>query len=1065
MLNEFEIVRKTNLILKIILILFAIIFFKNWHLTVIERKTKIIESQKPKKRVILQKANRGEVFDRYGNPIAINRTKYNATIYYSHIKHIPRIKFYFENGKKIKKYERREYIKKLSSFLAKELKLDSERIEDLIDSKASLMPHIPFIIKESISEKEYYRLKILEKDFPGIYAERTSERHYPLKKNLSEIVGFMGAINHEEYLNIAKETEKLNKMVIAYQNNEDIDFENYKEIEDVEKRLNQLNSLSYGINDLIGKSGIEKKFEENLKGFHQKKTFLVDIQGNFLKELEPKIKPKAGKSLKLSIISDLQKFCENILQEEEFYRDGLSKAYNKKKKCRESLKQPFFKGGSIVVMDPNTSDVYALATYPTFDPNDFIPSSNQNIKEIKQKNISKWLETYVHIGNIFDGKDLLLRERNEINFEKKELTFENYLEMILSEESNIIQGLNKIQNLSNAIKLQEDIENLIFHTKALPIDIMNHIFLQNNKNYKLDESLLLNLEKQDLKESKNRIVNFLSNISDNRDKLFTLDILRLFVYSPAFSDALIEKTKHISISKYYEISKSAHRIRDILKKEIKNLFSENNFLNWKEKNFKNYILEKRKIEKEKKIFSKPYIDYLNEKENELFNEFWDKNKNILLCALFFQPISFEEDFSKYFDFIKSINTTIFENDFEFLKNELNFLKFEDSISFIKTTRTFNELDRKLLYNYPRIRTSKEGKLEKHLAAAFYPRNGFGYTKSCAINNSFPIGSLFKLIPAYTALKERYFYLKENNLNLNNLNPLTMIDTVYFDYKIKNGSLIVGKTLDNKPYPRIYKKGRLPKSTHFDNGKISMIEALECSSNPYFSILSTDCISTPYSLIYESKNFNLGSKTGIDLPNENKGNLPEDILFDRTSLYSFAIGQHSLVVTPIQAAVMLSAIANKGIVYKPKLLLDVKAEIINKIFMPDKIRTILLEGMDKVVCGEKGSARASIQKKLRQNKDLRNKYIENHHKFVGKTSTAEFMYHLNMNPSAKAEKYKNIWFGAISFKDNNYNTKKELWDNPELVVVVQLNFGSSGKDASSLAFQIIEKYRELVKEYF
>ena len=44
-------------------------------------------------------------------------------------------------------------------------------IEDTIHGKASLFPHTPFILKEDLSEKEYYRLKLMEKDWVGIRTE------------------------------------------------------------------------------------------------------------------------------------------------------------------------------------------------------------------------------------------------------------------------------------------------------------------------------------------------------------------------------------------------------------------------------------------------------------------------------------------------------------------------------------------------------------------------------------------------------------------------------------------------------------------------------------------------------------------------------------------------------------------------------------------------------------------------------------------------------------------------------------------------------------------------------
>src|SRR5207244_225236 len=101
--------------------------------------------------------------------------------------------------KKVKKYKRKEYICSLAKLLAKELQLDPERLEDLIFSKAALYYHRPFVIKDELSEKEYYRLKMLEKQWLGIQVQNLPKRIYPLGKVGADIIGYMGAINQQEY--------------------------------------------------------------------------------------------------------------------------------------------------------------------------------------------------------------------------------------------------------------------------------------------------------------------------------------------------------------------------------------------------------------------------------------------------------------------------------------------------------------------------------------------------------------------------------------------------------------------------------------------------------------------------------------------------------------------------------------------------------------------------------------------------------------------------------------------------------------------------------------------------
>ena len=82
-------------------------------------------------------------------------------------------------------------------------------------------------------------------------------------------------------------------------------------------------------------------------------------------------------------------------------------------------------------------------------------------------------------------------------------------------------------------------------------------------------------------------------------------------------------------------------------------------------------------------------------------------------------------------------------------------------------------------------------------------------------------------------------------------------------------------------------------------------------------------------------------------------------------------------------------------------------------------------------------------------------------FIGKTSTAEITENPYMYPSSKAEMYKHIWFGGISFC--KHETREQTWDDPELVVIVFLRFGDAGKEAAPLAFKMVKKFKELQKE--
>jgi cell division protein FtsI/penicillin-binding protein 2 len=1088
---------KTNFVLKIIIFIFLFILFRVWHLTFIQKEELTKTAKHPQRRSIIEHANRGTIYDRYGKPIALNRIRYNAAIYYTHIKQIPSIRWKKnENNRKVKTYPKKEYINKLSHVLAEELEMDPILVEDLIYSRASLLPHAPFVIKENISEKQYYRLRMLEKKYTGLHAELSSERYYPHKSVGSDILGYLGSINRCEYMKIAKEIAILENYKKEAENGAPPPLiQGYANEEDLYNRLSQLKEMAYTINDLVGKCGIEESYEEKLRGYYGKKIFEVDFNGKFLKELPSSKRSVAGENITTTISLELQEYAEALLAEDEKCRDGASKVYDSSKKVSVEQKQPLIKGGAIVAMEPNTGEILALASYPRFDPNDFIPSSNITIKKQKQKNINKWLETSEHIANIWDNKTPITRElysakKRSFHYEKNNLSWDYFLSLILPSNKDMYNLILKMGNIKNAIALQEDIEELMFllqqkeASKIFDIifpEMEGHVISHKNIVAEENEELFNNLAHHNVRitEIKSNILKHLSSIKNNKDKLFIIDLCKTVVNSPSFSDNIIEKIGYVKISDYWDISKAFINIEEIVESKIHQIYKNTTFKRWREKHQKSYLLQKRKKEKKDKVFAKPYLDYIEEVENKKFKSFWKKYRLSFLSYIFSNDKILPNN-AKTSNYYQYLSSDTFYNElhhltyYSYLKEALSSYDDTTLVDLIRTVRSYKELDRKLFCIYPFLRKNNNIQLEKHLASSFYPITGNGYGRSYAFRQNAPLGSTFKLVTSYAALKQRYHDLSQTNVNDTTLNPFVMIDQIRWDNRAsKKGGIVVGYNINNKPYPLYYKKGRLPKSSYPNIGLIDLPSALETSSNPYFAILAGDYLTAPEDLLSATRDFSFGTTTHLPIIGEIKGNLPNDLNTNRTGLYSFAIGQHSLVVTPVQVAVMLSSIANGGYILQPQLLQtsdDSEIKIQSTIFMPSSIRNMLLDGMHRVMIGVKGHARPSVIRKLWQNKDLKKLYNSLKHQLIGKTSTAEIMYNPDVTPSSQAKKYKHLWFTAITFKNDPsiYNLedmpKSKLWQNPELIIVVYLQFGDAGKEAAPIAAQIAQKYRDITQKY-
>jgi len=103
--------------------------------------------------------------------------------------------------------------------------------------------------------------------------------------------------------------------------------------------------------DAKGREGLEATFDEQLTGKPGQLTVNVDAQGRKAPE-QVTVPPEAGYNVITTLDLKIQKVCEKALAE------GA-------------------KRGAIVVMDPNTGDILAMASWPTFDPNQFIPAPTE----------------------------------------------------------------------------------------------------------------------------------------------------------------------------------------------------------------------------------------------------------------------------------------------------------------------------------------------------------------------------------------------------------------------------------------------------------------------------------------------------------------------------------------------------------------------------------------------------------------------------------------------------------------------------------------------------------------
>ncbi|HSX12462.1 MAG TPA: hypothetical protein VLF61_03135, partial [Rhabdochlamydiaceae bacterium] len=809
-----------------------------WYLTVLERDVELQNASRPQRRSSIQRVERATIRDRFNLPLATNKIQYNAAVCYAQIRQIPTSLWQKENGKPCKIFARKLHVEKLSELLAKELSMDPVVIEDMIHGKASLLPHTPFVLKEDIPEAVYYRLKMAEKDWLGLQMERSAKRIYPQGKTACDAIGYIGMINSTEYYKIAQEIKELQNYLNEREEGKLLFLpKGYQTPLEVRQRLKELQEKAYTINDLVGKSGIEKYFDEKLRGLYGKKSYEVDVKGNFLRELPGRRPPVSGQRLILTLSSELQQTAEELLSSYELFQDQRDQERN------PNRRHPWQRGGAIVALLPQTGEVVALASYPRFNPNDFTCLRDAQKRREKRPHILKWLENETYIGDIWDGKTTLTRElydpKQERYFEDKQpLTWDSYLTAILPQDSSIRKAIDKVHLLKTALALQEDLKELLLFSGQPSLSTLIetlyhdgfHTPLRHPAKKEEKEAVrnAFSLHHDEVVLLKKKIDPYLQAISHNNDKLLFIDLLRVVAKSENFSPEMVTALDAMTLSEYRLLTQGINRYLGALRLKMEDLFKQYDFKTWRVENFKKYLEEKRAEEKKARKATRPYPEYLERLSKTMFQEFWEKNRLHFIETFITGEVAQN---SLYFQSIVETKSKLaYDPNLEKLHTFLTGLSPSLRTEFLKTLRPFEELNRPLLGKYPNVRNQNGVQLEKHLAAAFYPYGGFGYARSQAYRQASPQGSIFKLAIACEALKKRYAH------HPGNLNPFTLTDV--------SRDPLMGYLENGEAVKRLYKGGKLPKTSHPDMGKLDLQSALEQSSNVYFSLLAGDYIEEP-----------------------------------------------------------------------------------------------------------------------------------------------------------------------------------------------------------------------------
>ncbi len=189
----------------------------------------------------------------------------------------------------------------------------------------SFAPNVPFVITTSVPITMAYIIEQESPFLPGVRVIEEPIRRYPGGEYVAQIVGYMGPIPDESYLD------------------------------------------RYERDDRVGWAGLEYAMEDVLAGQKGERQIEVDWRGRELRQIGLEMPPQAGHNLHLTLDLTLQKQAFEILAEwMQRRREAPSIDYITGERSLLEVEQ-----AAVVVLNPNTGEILALVNIPTFDNNRF----------------------------------------------------------------------------------------------------------------------------------------------------------------------------------------------------------------------------------------------------------------------------------------------------------------------------------------------------------------------------------------------------------------------------------------------------------------------------------------------------------------------------------------------------------------------------------------------------------------------------------------------------------------------------------------------------------------------
>jgi len=260
--------------------IFCVLALRLWYLQVLGVDHYRDLSERNRIRYVAIQAPRGAIFDRHGTLLVDNRPAFTVSALRQEVDDRSQL---FHN-------------------LAELLEVDQEQLEQRWLAGQGLPRYRPLTLVEDVGRQSMEKVQENSLNLPGILVEVKPFRAYPFGDMGAHLFGYLGEVTEEE--------------------------------------LAQAEFDGYRSGEMVGKTALERMFEDTLRGISGQKRIEVNVRGRELRQVTTQ-NPLPGQNLYLTIDASLQQAAEKALAG---------------------------KAGAVVALDVNNGEVLAMVSRPTFDP-------------------------------------------------------------------------------------------------------------------------------------------------------------------------------------------------------------------------------------------------------------------------------------------------------------------------------------------------------------------------------------------------------------------------------------------------------------------------------------------------------------------------------------------------------------------------------------------------------------------------------------------------------------------------------------------------------------------------